>query len=127
MLKKILNTLVYKEIGQICVQQTFPIYRLDPEIYTVIFLENIFERKVDIEGSKILERAKLWIGTEFYVMTILPWLNNLMSNKELREHISLVRDRCDDSPKKFKRIRDNNVIELSRWISSKSVEDRNEV
>jgi hypothetical protein len=127
MFKKILQALLFKEICQITVQQTFPIYRIDTETYTVIFLENLLERKVKVEGSKILERANLWIGTEFYVLTILPWLNNLMTNKELREHLTLVRDRCGNYEKISRKTRDNNVIELSRWISSRSTEDQYEV
>ena len=112
MFRKILKVISFRKVGEISVQQSFPVYGLDPETYRVTFFENLFIRKIQVTGSEILEENRLWMGTEFYAMTITPWLNNLMTNSDLRQHLQLVWERCENPKKTVIKNRSNNVVQF---------------
>lgn len=127
MFKKIIHLITGKQIASINLVQRFFIYRLDPEVYVIQFWENFLERRVEIKGSQLVVNADLWKGTEIYVLAILPWLNGIITNNDLITHIDLIKEACGVQTKKQHKSKDNNVVEISKWLSNKSAEDQNEV
>ena len=110
MFRKILKVLSFRKVSEISVQQSFPVYGIESESYKVIFLENLFVRKIQVTGSEILEKHRLWVGTEFYALTINPWLNNLITNKDLMIHLESLLGVC--SIKKPVTKNRNNVFKI---------------
>lgn len=77
--------------------QEFPIYGIDNESYRLEFLENFFGfRSIRIISSDFCFNRKLWMATEFYVFTVLPWIQFEISNEALKSHVDIISGIIDD-------------------------------
>lgn len=108
-------------VESIRVTQQFPTYGLLPETYIIEFVDNWFgQRSLRVNASAFCQERKLWVGTELYVFTIVPWMDGLMSNNDLTVHINTLKD-ISDVPVKRAEIRGDmkNIIDFQRHFKKK--------
>lgn len=121
------NPFRFRIVNRFEVVQYFGVYLVEPETYKVILYENWFSRKVKIQGSKLVQNCNLWKGTEIYILTILPWLRNKISNQDLALHVKLITShKLSNSIKKVEEVKDSNVITKPKSFWSKSTGSQNE-
>lgn len=88
-----------RTIESIRVTQQFPLYGLMPETYVIDFIDNWFgTRSLKISASVYCGERKLWMGTELYVLTIVPWMSREISNEALKSHIDILKGLSDQAP-----------------------------
>jgi hypothetical protein len=70
-------------IASLTIQQNFRLYKLDSETYTIDFYEGLFGRSIKFRGRDYFFKSNAWKGTEFYSLTVCPWLKKKITTKEL--------------------------------------------
>lgn len=111
-------------IGAVIIQR-FNIFGIMTEVYTVKFLDGWWSRGIRIEGSDFIKSTELWKGTDFYILTIEPWLRGHLSIDDIKIHIKLMVENLPMTDESIRKVTGSNVIIKSRSFWNKSVESQN--
>lgn len=101
------------------ITQQFPVYGIQEETYRIKFIDNLLGfRSIELISSNFCSDKKLWKATEFYALTIAPWMNYEISNEELRSHVDILKGITDSF---IESIDVKGVIKLHHYKKNKKI------
>ena len=114
-------------VADIIIVHTFPIYQFPSETYQIRFIEKLSGRCIEVTGSDFATKRRIWEASELYIFLIAPWMRGIISTPEMISHLDIIKKFYYKSIKINTKLTDNNVIEISKYLSRKSAENQNEV
>jgi hypothetical protein len=118
--KKIKSALLgEKTVELLDITQEFPIYGLPAETYRIKFIDNVLGfRSFEIISSDFCSDRRLWMATEFYALTIVPWMRHEITNEALRSHVDIIKGLTDSF---IDNLNVEGVIKLNQYKKKKKI------